>query len=305
MGKNLREVQKMHKLRDDVLDNVPKREAIDKKDEILHDSPGAYAAIRGLKHRFAGDFGADTFQPKLEVSWRADVDLERIDFGGGDYGIRVTLPFSAKELSAGVIDLDEFRILEEGSELESQRFEFITEANVGDVAAGKIRIIDETTWRLPDEGNVSAKAAIGDITLDSTLTDADLVDTETFTLDDGVNPATVFEFDDGLGGGVTPGNVAITFSPGDDATTIRDAILAAINGVGAGLAITASPQGVTDPSIRLVNDTPGVAGNVAIVDTVTTPKFSASGMASGADAANIWVDELGVRIRIEIGAGVR
>lgn len=151
MGKNRRVVQRIHKLKDDVTDNVPKRERTEKKDEILNDSPGAYAVIRGLKNRLAADFADDTFQPKIEAAWEVDVAIERIDFGGGDFGLRVTIPSSVDVLARGVTALDELRILEEGSALEAVRYEFIEEANSGDVAAGKVRIVDDTTWRLPDD----------------------------------------------------------------------------------------------------------------------------------------------------------
>lgn len=151
MGKNRRLVQRTHKLRDDVTDNVPKREKTEKRDIILNDSPGAYAVIRGIKYRLAEDFASDTFQPKIEAAWEINVAIERIDFGGGDFGLRVTIPSSVDDLARGVKALDELRIAEEGSALEAQRYEFIEEANSGDVDAGKVRVIDDTHWRLPDD----------------------------------------------------------------------------------------------------------------------------------------------------------
>ncbi len=120
-------------------------------------------------------------------------------------------------------------------------------------------------------------AATGSIT---TVAGASLVDAQTFTLDDGINPATVFEFDSG--GGVTGANVAVAFTGGDTATQVRDAIIAAINGVGAGLRITASPGGAA--VVSLVNDALGKAGNVTITETVVNAGFIVAGMSGGGGA---------------------
>lgn len=122
----------------------------------------------------------------------------------------------------------------------------------------------------------SPVAASGSIT---TVAGANLVDTETFTLNDGVNPAVVFEFDLN-GGGVTPGNEAVVYTAADSATVVRDAMIAAINGA-ASLDITASPGGPAQ--VLLVNDAVGTAGNVAITDTVADAGFTTTGMSGGVD----------------------
>src|SRR5688572_3859303 len=122
------------------------------------------------------------------------------------------------------------------------------------------------------DGN--AGAAKGSITA---IAGADLVDGETFTLDDGVNPPTVFEFDDDAS--VTSGNVAVTFAGGDTAAQVATAIQGAINGVGAGLTITAAaPVGAV---VGLTNDNAGTAGNAAITDTVADTDFVVVGMLGG------------------------
>ena len=119
-------------------------------------------------------------------------------------------------------------------------------------------------------------AATGSIvTVDGSL----LVDTETFTLDDGVNPAVVFEFDDNAT--VTPGNVAVTFTGADPLATVRGAIVTAIN-TAPSLDITAAPGGAGE--VLLTNDTPGSAGNVTITETVLNAGFVVSGMSGGVDA---------------------
>jgi len=107
-----------------------------------------------------------------------------------------------------------------------------------------------------------------------------LVDTETFTLDDGANPADVFEFDSG--GGVTGGNIAVAFTGGDDAATVAAAIIAAINGVAGTLLIVARLAPGSTTLIDLTNETGGVVGNVPSSDTVANVAFVVTGMAGGA-----------------------
>lgn len=126
---------------------------------------------------------------------------------------------------------------------------------------------------LTTSGFTSPVAASGTI---NTVAGSALVDTETFTLDDGVNAPVVFEFDSG--GGAT--GVPVPFTGGDTATDIRDAIVTAINGA-ASLDITASPGGPTQ--VLLVNDAVGTAGNVVITDTVADAGFTTTGMAGGVD----------------------
>jgi hypothetical protein len=109
---------------------------------------------------------------------------------------------------------------------------------------------------------------------------ANLVDTETFTIDDGTNPASVFEFD------LPPnGTVGITVDVSADTTaeevalTIRDAI----NGVGAGLRITAWINPADDTQVLLRNDAFGATGNTASSDTVVFAGFTVSNMTGGFD----------------------
>lgn len=119
-----------------------------------------------------------------------------------------------------------------------------------------------------------AAAAKGSITA---VSGANLLEGETFTLDDGVNPPTVFEFDGDAS--VSSGNVAVAFTLGDAATDMAAAIQAAINGVGAGLAITAgSPVGTVVP---LTNGATGTVGNSAITHTVANAGFIVRGMTGG------------------------
>ncbi len=107
------------------------------------------------------------------------------------------------------------------------------------------------------------------------------VDGETFILDDGVNPAVTFEYDDDASVVENPTLRAIVFAALDTDETVRDATLAAINGAPT-LDITPTPAGLN--GIDLDNDTIGVAGNVAIIETVADGVFAVNGMAGGIDA---------------------
>src|SRR5690606_25921870 len=82
---------------------------------------------------------------------------------------------------------------------------------------------------------VAGVQATGTLTAIAAAIGVGIEDGDTFTLDDGINPATVFEFD--TDGNVTPGNVAVPIGASDSATLVKAAMIAAINGVGAALLI--------------------------------------------------------------------
>jgi len=111
---------------------------------------------------------------------------------------------------------------------------------------------------------------------------APLADGDNFTLDDGLNPATVFEFQ--VTGGFTPvpGRVPIDIQLLTLAPEIGDAMRTAIAGVGASLRITPDATGLA--LINLTNDIPGAAGNVAITESIAGATLSPVGMTGGADA---------------------
>ena len=129
-------------------------------------------------------------------------------------------------------------------------------------------------------------AAIGNITAIAASLLAVGVDTDTFVLDDGVNPAVTFVFDDDASVVASPTLRPILHNGTQSASQMRGLIVAAINAAPT-LAITASPaaaEEVTD----LVNDATGVAGNVAIAEAVSNAGFLVTGMAGGvADAPTV------------------
>lgn len=175
--------------------------------------------------------------------------------------------------------------------------EFVgTVASVGEPnAAGFVPTGNENLLRLTAQLPAPSTASTGLIDLPAGG-GASIVDGETFTISDGVNPPTVFEFDSG--GGVAGSNVAVTFTGGDTQAALRTAAIAAINGVGAGLKVTASPA-MEAGRIYLTNDAPGAFGNVAISDTVTDVTFVHSGMSNGSSSASQWTYDGSGECRVE------
>lgn len=104
------------------------------------------------------------------------------------------------------------------------------------------------------------------------------VDGETFTLDDGSNPAITFEFDvagDGVGGG----NEAIDISALTTEDEVRDKIIEVINAT-ASFDITAAI--LTDGQVRLYGlDATGYASNTSSSDTVADSDFVVTDMTGG------------------------
>lgn len=127
------------------------------------------------------------------------------------------------------------------------------------------------------EDDVAAHGAI------QFVTKAELIDGQTFVLDDGVNSAVTFYFD--VGGTYTPPggyddeNVRVDVSGDTTADNVAARAKTAINAATT-LDITAGTA-ETGGLLRLENDTPGVAGNQTITETVVDADFTVSGMAGG------------------------
>lgn len=117
-------------------------------------------------------------------------------------------------------------------------------------------------------------AAAGTINV---VTGAELLDTDYFTLNDGVNTPTVFEFDSDSS--VTPGRVAVPYTAGDSSATVQASVISAITGVGTTLFIAASAG--ADPVVNLVNDHVGVQGNATQSENVADTDFTITNMTGG------------------------
>lgn len=106
---------------------------------------------------------------------------------------------------------------------------------------------------------------------------ASTTDGTTFTLNDGVHPAVVFEFDsDAM---FNPANTQVNLTGQNTATEVADAVRTAINGLpSTTLAITA---GGATATVTLTNDAQGAFGNQTITTTLMTMGYSVSGMSGG------------------------
>lgn len=127
------------------------------------------------------------------------------------------------------------------------------------------------------------RPAFGSVTLSGVPDDADEV-----VLDDGVNSAVTFEFDND--GSVTESATlrAVNFTSTDGPHDLAHALAAAITAAPA-LDITAyAVFGPTSGDVRvdLLNDTPGTQGNVAITNTDVATVQTLTGMASGTGATS-------------------
>lgn len=146
-------------------------------------------------------------------------------------------------------------------------------ADAGNHLSTFVEIVD------PDTGTALTVYgyAVGEIDADSGGTAVLPADTETFTLDDGTNPAVIFEFDDNA----TATNVAVDISAAADDDDVRDAMILAINNQRTlgNLNIFAEIGG--PGLVQLTNDNPGTAGNVAITETVAAAGFTVTGMSGG------------------------
>jgi hypothetical protein len=110
---------------------------------------------------------------------------------------------------------------------------------------------------------------------------ANLIEAETFTLDDGVTALT-FEFDGVAGApdGVVGGNIVVDVSGDTTADAIRDTIVTAINGA-ASFNISAVSDGAA--TVDLTHLLGGTVGNTTSSDTVADAGFIVTNMAGGLD----------------------
>ncbi len=130
-------------------------------------------------------------------------------------------------------------------------------------------------------------AGVGTITV---LAKAGLTDGDYFTIDDGINTAVIFEYDV-TGDGVTALRTAIDISAVSTLAEVKAATLAAINGVGALLAVTASSGGAGVVNLQM--DTPGPG--VTTTENVADAGFLVTGLAEPNPAQTWGFKLVGIR----------
>jgi uncharacterized phage protein gp47/JayE len=161
------------------------------------------------------------------------------------------------------------------AKLQSQNSEAFALADSEDLF---VKVDQGITQTITFTDELFALQATGSLATIAAVLHAVGVDTDTFILDDGVNPAVTFIFDDD--GSVVEDAVtrAVNHTGAETADQMRDLIILAIAGAPL-LDITASNGG--PGVVTLINDNIGTAGNQAIVETVGDVGFVASGMAGG------------------------
>lgn len=158
---------------------------------------------------------------------------------------------------------------------------YINSGETQTVAIGGIVDTDHAITAVPLNGEV----AVGSMRV---VSGAFLIDGENFVLDDGVNPAVTFEFDDDASVVDTPTLRGVAFVAADSDQTIRDAVAAAIAAAPT-MDIQSAPGGIGLNTLDLANTTAGAAGNVTITSTVADPEWSVTGMGGGVDVGTIGV----------------
>lgn len=121
----------------------------------------------------------------------------------------------------------------------------------------------------------------------ATVAVANLVDGETVVIDDGVNAAVTFEFDDDGSVVETDTLRSVDISAITTADEVRDALIAAITNAPVFL-ITATSGGAATVTLSGLR---GTTSNIAITHTVADPGFSVSGMSGATGTAGDFIIE--------------
>lgn len=162
------------------------------------------------------------------------------------------------------------------------------------VAAGSDMATDVTV--------TAGVAATGDLT---PPVQANIIDGETFVLDDGVHPAVTFHFNQT--GGFTPGggydatNIEVDISGDTTANDVAVTMKTAIDATSSPGTFDITSGALAVDTIPLSNTIAnGAAGNVAIIETVADAGFLVNGMANGITAT---VDEFRVQAALPLEGG--
>jgi hypothetical protein len=125
-----------------------------------------------------------------------------------------------------------------------------------------------------------------------------LANNDHFTISDGVNTPTVFDLEVVTAGYVNPGGrTTIDIHTLTTGTQIAAAVVSAINGIGATLAVTASATTPAGATIQITNNSMLAAGNVAITATTATPGVIAVvGMSGGHNNALLGGDAIHINV---------
>jgi hypothetical protein len=151
---------------------------------------------------------------------------------------------------------------------------------VSNIGQASTELIPFASSTLITNENPAPAGAVGSIVA---IAQALLVDTETFTLNDGAHPAVIFEFDT-VPDGVVPGRIQVDVSLAVSAVDVANAMVEAIN-TAPNLNMVAANNLGASATVTITNFGAGMAGNIVIADTVANVGFVVTGMAGGAAGA--------------------
>lgn len=154
-------------------------------------------------------------------------------------------------------------------------------------------VVDAAAGEVCDDGNAHAcgscsadcrqaqpmLAASGAI---NAIHGAQIRDSETFVLGDGLNPAITFEFDKNSSLS-SPSHVAVPFNEASRATLVASNIAEAILAQRAQGRLRVAAV-ATSAQVALTHDRAGASGNLPLVENVADPSFTVAGMSGGAGA---------------------
>ena len=156
----------------------------------------------------------------------------------------------------------------------------IVVANIGQAST---EFIPFTSGTFASEEDVAVAGSSGTVIA---IAAASLLDTETFTLDDGINPALIFEFDK-VPDGVAGANIAVDISAAILDTDVASAMVSAINAA-TPLNLSADNGSGATATITITNTGTGVEGDVAWSDTVADAGFIVTSPTGGGPGAFIF-----------------
>jgi hypothetical protein len=148
MSKEGKLVTKLNRRRRSVVEARKPEYREDMREEVMQHSPRAYRLMRKPQRRMDKSFGYDTvatFKEPLEYL-AINVTIDRYDFGGGSFGIRMVFPYNIVDAS-GVQVGDTVVIEQQGSPLEGH---FLAVTAI--TSTTTLRLDDYPTFSITESG---------------------------------------------------------------------------------------------------------------------------------------------------------
>lgn len=142
MSNKIRVVQKMKRLEEKVKRPATLKIGASALQRVLV-SP-AMKAIRSLKYKLSGWFGNDFLAHVIEGEYLVKGDVDRYDFGTGDYGLKIDFPLSVQNMMQGLNQGDLLEVMSKDSELYGQLYTALGDGEVSTPAVAAEAILNLT-----------------------------------------------------------------------------------------------------------------------------------------------------------------